>query len=273
MPRGHTIVHTILKNAALCSASGIALVALATPGIAVAQAVDAEDIGTSTTNADGTDKAEEGSIVVTGSRIRRDEFSVAEPITVINRQEITQAGFASVADALQSNAITQGAAQINNYYGGYVTDGGTGANTLGLRGLGPNRTLILLNGRRLAPGGTRGSVVAADLNVLPSAILDRIEVLKAGASSVYGSDAVAGVVNIITDQSLRGFRLSAQANVPEVGAGEEYRISGTFGVQADRLSIIGSLEYYKRSQLSVGDLDWASCPIGGFLAGEGSAFG
>lgn len=214
-----------------------------------------------------------GQIVVTGSRIRRDEFSVAEPLTVIGRDEITQAGFASAADALQSAAVTQGASQINNAYGGFVTDGGTGANTLGLRGLGPARTLILLNGRRLAPGGTRGSLVAADLNVLPNAIIDRIEVLKAGASSVYGSDAVAGVVNIITDQALTGLQLDLQTNVPQVGAGIDRRASASFGVTTDRLSIIGSVEYRKREALARNDVSFFDCPIGGFLNGEGSEFG
>ncbi|WP_235525125.1 MULTISPECIES: TonB-dependent receptor plug domain-containing protein [unclassified Sphingomonas] len=212
-------------------------------------------------------------IVVTGSRIRRDEYSVAEPITVVGRDEITQAGFASIADALQSNAIAQGASQINSAYGGFVTDGGGGANTLGLRGLGPNRTLILLNGRRLAPGGTRGSLLAADLNVLPNAIVERIEVLKAGASSVYGSDAVAGVVNIITDQKLNGLQLNFQVNVPEVGAGIDRRGSASFGFNNDRLSIIGSAEYRKRDTLSRNDVPFFGCPIGGFLNGEGSAFG
>jgi iron complex outermembrane receptor protein len=214
-----------------------------------------------------------GDITVTGSRIRRDEFSTTEPITVIGKDEITQAGFNSVTDALQSNAITQGTSQINNAYGGYVTDGGTGANSLGLRGLGANRTLILLNGRRLAPGGSRGSLLSPDLNVLPTAIVDRVEVLKSGASSVYGSDAVAGVVNIITDQKLRGLRLDAQINVPEVGAGVDRRIAATFGVDADRLSVIGSVEYRQRSQLSLRDSKFFSCPIGGFLNGQGTAFG
>lgn len=212
-------------------------------------------------------------ITVTGSRIRRDEYSTTEPITVIGKDEITQAGFNSAADALQSTAVTQGTSQINNAYGGFVTDGGTGANTLGLRGLGPARTLVLLNGRRLAPGGSRGSLLAADLNVLPTAILDRIEILKAGASSVYGSDAIAGVVNIITDQKLRGLRLDFQTNVPEVGAGIDRRAAATFGVQADRLSLIGSVEYRKRNTLSRNDQPFFSCPIGGFLSGEGTAFG
>ena len=224
-------------------------------------------------NAD-TSARDSDAIVVTGSRIRRpDEFSATEPLTVITSQEITQAGFNSATDALQSNAVTQGTGQINNAYGGFVTDGGTGANTLGLRGLGPARTLILLNGRRLAPGGTRGSVLAADLNVLPTSIVERIEVLKAGASSIYGSDAIAGVVNIITDQQLEGLRLEGQINVPEVGAGVDYRGSASFGFHADRLSVIGSVEYRKRNKLARNDVDFTRCPIGGFLTGEGTEFG
>ena len=212
-------------------------------------------------------------IVVTGSRIRRDEFTTAEPLTVITGQEITQAGFNSAGDALQSNAVTQGAGQINNYYSGFVVDGGTGANTLGLRNLGPARTLILLNGRRLSPAGTRGSVLAADLNVLPTAIIDRIEILKAGASSVYGSDAIAGVVNIITDKKLRGLSIEAQVNIPQIGAGLDRRIAATYGFGTDRLNVIGSIEYRKREGIRLNDVDFTRCPIGGFLDGEGSDFG
>lgn len=103
--------------------------------------------------------AEEGTILVTGSRIRRDTFSSIEPITLITSEEITQSGFNSATDALQSLEVTAGAGQINNFFAGFVTAGGTGANTLGLRNLGPARTLVLLNGRRVAPAGTRGSVL------------------------------------------------------------------------------------------------------------------
>ena len=224
-------------------------------------------------NADGTNAAESGEIVVTGSRIRRDTFSTIEPITVIGKEEITQSGFNSAADALQSAEVTAGAGQINNFFGGFVTAGGTGANTLGLRNLGPARTLILLNGRRIAPAGTRGNVLAADLNVLPTAIVERIEVLKSGASSVYGSDAVAGVVNIITTPKLRGLTIDAQVNVPEIGNGIDKRISATFGFGNDRLNVIGSVEYRKRQAIARNDVDFTRCPVGGAIDGEGSAFG
>jgi len=212
-------------------------------------------------------------IVVTGSRIRRDTFSTIEPITVVTAEEITQGGFNSAADVLQSQVVTAGAGQINNFYGGFVTAGGTGANTLGLRNLGPARTLVLLNGRRLAPAGTRGNVLAADLNVLPTAIVERIEVLKAGASSIYGSDAVAGVVNIMTDKKVRGVTLDAQINVPEVGAGVDRRIATTFGFGDDRLNVLGSFEYRKRDALRLSDRDFTSCPIPGFKLDESSPLG
>lgn len=265
------------RRCALFASAGVAALALASPAIAQdageTPVERATPVDRSAQGAENVDTPAADTIVVTGSRIRRDEFTTAEPITVITAEEVTQAGFNSITDALQSSAVTQGAGQINNFYGGFVTDGGTGANTLGLRGLGPARTLVLLNGRRLAPGGTRGSVVSADLNVLPTAIIDRIEVLKAGASSVYGSDAVAGVVNIITDQSLSGLNLDMQVNVPEVGDGVDRRIAASFGVQADRLNVIGSVEYRKRDLLSRNDVRFFDCPVGGFLDGEGSPFG
>lgn len=267
---------------ALLASVGLAALAFGAPAYAqdASAPVDCPD-----TNDDGVcDTAEQlsnadttgetpGAIVVTGSRIRRDEYSTIEPITVVTAEEITQSGFNSATDALQSAEVTAGSGQINNFYGGFVTAGGTGANTLGLRNLGPARTLILLNGRRLAPAGTRGNTLAADLNVLPTAIVERIEVLKAGASSVYGSDAVAGVVNIITDDQLRGLTLEAQVNVPEVGAGIDRRLAATFGFEADRLNVIGSVEYRKRNALRRNDVDFTSCPVGGALDGEGTEFG
>lgn len=212
-------------------------------------------------------------IVVTGSLIRRDNFSSTEPMLIIGKDEMTSAGFSSVSDALQSASVTQGSAQINNYYGGYVVDGGTGVNTIGLRGLGPTRTLVLLNGHRLSPAGTRGSVGSVDLNSIPASIVKRIEVLKAGASSIYGSDAVAGVINILTDEDLKGVVLEAQTNVPQIGSGTASRISGSFGAHGDRWRLIGSVDYYHRDRITVADSKFANCPIGGYLTGEGTAMG
>src|SRR5512138_2750678 len=133
--------------------------------------------------ADPADSQEEiKEVVVVGSHIRRDTFNSPSPIQVITREETTQAGFTGLTDALQGTGVSTGASQINNAYGGFVTDGGPGANTISLRNLGEGRTLVLINGRRLAPAGTRGGVSSVDLNVLPSAIVERVEVLRDGAS-------------------------------------------------------------------------------------------
>lgn len=198
-------------------------------------------------------------ITVTGSRIVRDNFNSASPVQVITREETLLSGFSSTTAALQSTGVTAGSSQINNAFGGFVTNGGPGANTLSLRGLGATRTLVLLNGRRVAPAGSRGSVGSADLNVLPSSVVDRVEILKDGASSIYGSDAVAGVVNIITRKNIEGVTLEAQYNAPENGGGEETRLSATMGYTGERGFISGSFEAYDRNAITWGDRDWMKC--------------
>ncbi|MBA4762926.1 TonB-dependent receptor [Sphingomonas sp.] len=256
----------------LLAATALASASFAVPQVALAQTTPAPAPTTAQDEAEEEESATT-EVTVTGSRIRRDTFSTVEPITVVTKQEITQSGFASATDALQSAEVTAGAGQINNFYGGFVTAGGTGANTLGLRNLGPARTLVLLNGRRIAPAGTRGNVLSADLNVLPTSIIERIEVLKAGASSVYGSDAIAGVVNIITDTTTRGLTLEAQVNVPEVGAGVDRRISATFGFESGPLNVIGSVEYRQRDAMTLADRDFTKCPIPGFRLDADSPIG
>ena len=216
---------------------------------------------------------EDEGVVVVGSRIRRDRFNTADPVTIINRDAAVDAGFNSTAEVLQSVSVTGGTSQIGNQFGGFVVEGGGGVNTLGLRGLGPTRTLILLNGRRVAPAGTRGQVGAADLNVLPNAILDRIEVLNTGASSIYGSDAVAGVVNIVTLSKFNGLAVEAAVQAPEIGAGTTQRYSITAGTSGERFSILGSLELYDRNRITIGDQPWARCSTERIRDGAGGPVG
>ncbi|HJP68501.1 MAG TPA: TonB-dependent receptor plug domain-containing protein, partial [Sphingomicrobium sp.] len=212
-------------------------------------------------------------IVVVGSRIRRQNLDTPDPVKIFTRDAIVDAGFTSTAEALQSVGITGATPQITDEFSGLVVDGGPGVNTISLRGLGPTRTLVLLNGRRLSPAGTRGSVGAADLNVLPNAIVDRIEVLGTGASSVYGSDAVAGVVNIVTLKKFNGIALDADVSVPETLDGIEQRYALTAGASGDRWSIMGSVEYYRRARVTMGNLPWAQCPQQLFLSGPGTKKG
>ena len=198
-------------------------------------------------------------VVVTGSRIRRNQYNTADPVNIVSFDQATQAGFTSTAQVLQSAAVSNGTAQINNTYGGFVTAGGPGANTLSLRGFGTSRSLVLINGRRLAPSGSRGSVGSADLNTLPNIMVDRIEILNGGASSIYGSDAIAGVVNVITRNNFKGIMADAQINAPEIGAGRTERYGLLFGAQGDRFSITGSIEYSNREGVSYRDLAFARC--------------
>ncbi|MBK7617288.1 MAG: TonB-dependent receptor [Burkholderiales bacterium] len=208
----------------------------------------------STENADQPAQA----VVISGSRIKRDNYSSTAPLQILRNEDSAVAGFTSTAEVLQGTAVTGGQGQINNAYGGYVTDGGPGANTIGLRGFSPTRTLVLLNGRRLAPSGTRGSVGAADLNILPDSIVDRIEVLKDGASSIYGSDAVAGVVNIITKKNIDGIKADAKLTQTQ-GGGNEYTFALVGGFVSDRAHFSGSYEYSERTNLTLGDRDWTRC--------------
>lgn len=138
-------------------------------------------------------------VVVTGSRIKRDGYSSASPMDVISAESAVIEGIGDVGSLLQTTTIASGSAQVTSATSSaFVQEGGIGTSTISLRGLGAARTLVLLNGRRMGPSGVRGQVSSPDLNVLPIVAVDRIEVLKDGASTVYGSDAVAGVVNIIT---------------------------------------------------------------------------
>ena len=214
------------------------------------------------TNAQGATAASpQGGIVVTGSRIRRNNFNTPQNIDVITRDDAVLAGTRSTTDALQSATVTSGTSQISGSFLGFLSDNGTAANTVGLRGLGASRTLVLLNGRRLAPAGVGPQLVAADLNVLPTSIVQRIEVLREGASSIYGSDAISGVINIITDTSINGITVDAYADHPiYAGAGDTRRASITAGKTFSRGHITAAFEYRDDEGLTLGDRKDTSCP-------------
>jgi iron complex outermembrane receptor protein len=215
-----------------------------------------------TTDATG-EPVNTNAIVVTGSRIRRSNFSTPAPVNIITRDDQVLAGVGATGEALQNASVTSGTAQISNAFLGFLSEGGQGANTVGLRGLGSQRTLVLLNGRRLAPAGVGSQLVSADLNVLPTAVVQRIEVLREGASAIYGSDAIAGVVNIITDTAVDGITLDAYTNLPldlKGAAGRKYRGSITAGKTFSRGHILASFEYNQRNGARFKDNpDWR-CP-------------
>lgn len=235
----------------------LSLILLQTAAAQTAPAEKDKPAADTAQKADASSKLD--SVVISGSRIKRDSFSTPAPLQIIRADDATLAGFTSTAQILQGTAVTGGQGQINNAYGGFVTDGGPGANTVGLRGFAPTRSLILLNGRRMAPSGTRGSVGAADLNTLPSSIVDRIEVLKDGASSIYGSDAVAGVINIITKKDLTSINMDAAMSAPVDGGGNTYNFSVSGGHVTDRTRFLASYNYNQQASLTLGERDWTSC--------------
>ena len=223
--------------------------------------------------AQSTDSKSDQEVVVSGSRIKRDNYSTSAPVQIIRNEDSVLAGFTSTAEVLQGTAVTGGQSQYNNAFGGYVIDGGPGVNTLGLRGLSATRSLILLNGRRMSPSGTRGAVGATDLNTLPTSIVDRIEVLKDGSSSIYGSDAVTGVVNIITKNNLTGVTANLNQTATDLGGGNTTNFSLAGGFVGDRARFSGSYQYTDRKELTLGDRAFTSCPIDYTRTGPGAAWG
>ncbi len=228
----------------------------------VAQPVLAQDdTDTSDDSAEATsDEPSATPIIVTGSRIRRDEFSSAAPLTVVDPAIAVKSGMIDTASMVQGSPIAAGSSQVtaaisNNY----VTNGGTGTETISLRGLGAERTLVLLNGRRAGPAGTRGAVSAFDLNVLPQSIVKSVDILKDGASSIYGSDAVAGVVNLITKTDTNGIELDLFGSAPFQSGGETFNASATWGKTFDRGHILVSANYYRRNELARGDRKYLQC--------------
>ncbi|MDZ7684873.1 MAG: TonB-dependent receptor [Gammaproteobacteria bacterium] len=136
----------------------------------------------------------------------------------------------------------------------------SGAASVALRGLGAERTLLLVNGRRLAPSGVRGAPVAPDLNLIPSAMIDRIEILTDGASSIYGADAVAGVVNIMLRDNFEGMELNGFTSQPAESGGEESLVNVVGGTTGERGNFTVAAEYFERDHVMARErTDWNSC--------------
>ena len=176
-------------------------------------------------------------IQVTGSRISRVDVEGATPVTVISREDLERSGQLTVADVLRNTTF--------NSFGSYSErSGGTWQSQafVDMRGLGANRTLVLLNGKRMPQSGARGDG-AVNINALPAAAVERIEILTDGASAVYGSDAIGGVVNIILKSDFEGVNLTVGGANPKIDGGDERKISITGGQSNDKGSILFALEH------------------------------
>ena len=196
---------------------------------------------------------EEKAIVVTGSRIARPELESAAPVTTISSDTLTLSGNTGAGDIIQyiPALFSSVSSDLSATRGGAL--GGT---SLNLRDLGAVRTLVLVNGRRHVASSAGTAIV--DVETIPTALIDRVDVLTGGASSVYGSDAVSGVVNYILKRNLDGLVLDAQAGISERGDAGDYYMSGAYGNNfADGRGNISIAAQYNRSNaISYGDRDY-----------------
>ncbi|MEO5732810.1 MAG: TonB-dependent receptor [Rubrivivax sp.] len=181
-------------------------------------------------------------IQITGSRINltQDRISGVGPVTVIDAEAIERSGAITVETLLQRLPASAGTA--GNQTSAYWTGNGYGTTQVNLRGLGINRTLVLLNGRRVVYGGT-GANSAVDLNMIPVALIERVEVLKDGASAIYGADAVAGVVNIITKRPFSGGEASVRYGQTSRNDGEETAVDLLYGIRTATGSLTTAITY------------------------------
>lgn len=210
---------------------------------------------------DGADAQD--TILVTGSRIRRDSFTSTAPLQVISSEEIRDAGLIDTAQILQQTTVAQGVQLDSTITSTFVTDGGPGANNISLRGLNADQTLVLINGRRFAPAGVEGAPALPDVNLIPSSMIQRIDILLDGASSVYGSDAVAGVVNVILRDDFDGLQVDGFVSVPEESGGGSQRWNVLMGDSNERSNFVFAVEYFHQDELNVNDRDYNLDPDSG----------
>ncbi|MDR6964545.1 TonB-dependent receptor plug domain-containing protein [Shewanella putrefaciens] len=231
----------MIKRTKVASAINVAIVTSISAGTFVASNSFA---------AEETAKVER--IEVTGSRIQRQDMETASPVTVIDAAAIKAEGFTSVDQMLQVQTSMAGAA-----VGSSTNNGADGVAQVDLRGMGSQRTLVLLNGRRMVNSGS-GADSSVDLNSIPVAMIARVEILKDGASAVYGSDAIAGVVNIITKKDFEGFQLDFNGSGTDKGDGRNGDVSALYGFNTDGGNYTFGAAFSDRRDVIQADRDWTA---------------
>lgn len=238
----------MIKRTKVASAINLAIVTSITTGVFVTSSAFA---------AEETAKVER--IEVTGSRIQRQDMETASPVTVIDAAAIKAEGFTSVDQMLQVQTSMAGAA-----VGSSTNNGADGVAQVDLRGMGSQRTLVLLNGRRMVNSGS-GADSSVDLNSIPVAMIARVEILKDGASAVYGSDAIAGVVNIITKKDFEGFQFDFNGSGTDKGDGESGDVSALYGFNTDGGNYTFGAAYSDRRGVIQSDRDWTEPGASSFI--------
>ena len=209
------------------------------------------------------DVEEQSTITVTGSRIKTTDLEGPKPITVITREDIELSGFQTAADVLRTTTF--------NSFGSFRERSGSSGGQAALanfRGLGASRTAVLVNGRRL-PGSPLFGTSAANLNSLPISAIERVDILQGGASSIYGADAIAGVINIILRDDYEGAEIQIGAARPRRDGGDEESGSFVIGGSSDRGNYVFAAEFFRRNPVFDRDRDYS----GVIVRSPGGPFG
>ena len=214
-----------------------AVAAVGVAGTAFAQ-------NTTTTQNDQNQPQTLQTIVVTGSHIRRVDLETSNPVVAVTAQQIQQTGKLTLGDVVQQLPVITGGIETPNVNNG----GGSGQTLVGLRGLGSSRTLVLIDGQR---------VIQNDLNSIPASAVERIEVLTDGASAVYGSDAIGGVINIILKSNYQGAQFQANYGISDKSDAARQGASFTFGQTSDKGSILAGVDYNKFDPLYQAQRDFS----------------
>ncbi len=249
----------------VCATSVFASIAM--PAAAQTAPADPAATASAQTAEDAPAAAQGADIVITGSRLVRNGAQAPTPVTAVTTQDLVQTAPSNIADALNKLPVFSASSNQNT---GATSGAGFAAkgNYLNLRGLGPQRLLTLLDGSRVAPTTNTNAV---DVNLLPQLLVSRVDVVTGGASAVYGSDAVTGVVNYVLDDRFKGLKTVAQTGVSTYGDDFSYRIgaAGGFAI-GDRIHVIGSYERYQSDGVgSLNDRPWATPDVA--LTGAGTA--
>ena len=211
------------------------------------------------------EESEVEEVVVTGSRIATSEFTGAQPVVVIDQESIARTAELTISDVIREIPINVAG---SDYERSGSSAGGT--SEVSLRGIGSARTLVLIDGKRV-PGNPKTGGTIANLNILPTAALERVEILTDGASAVYGSDAIGGVVNLITKKDYDGITISATTSSPDLPGGEEESFSIVGGFSNEDSRVLWTYEHQQRDIIYMTDREYTAgrAPTDGDL---GSAF-
>lgn len=246
------------KAAALAVASGLFTLAIAAPAAAQSSA-----------SAQSTPKGageEIDEIIVTGSRIITDNVRSPTPITSVDIEEIAKTTPSDIADALNKLPEILGSRTPRNQGNGSSNNGG---NVLSLRNFGVSRTLVLLDGHRVPPSNQDGTV---NIDILPQMLVSRVDIVTGGASAIYGSDAVAGVVNYILDKDYTGFKFKADTGISKYGDGEEVQLGAAWGTDLfdGRGHFETSARYRAQAMIPISDRPYGENGQAWLLTGNGS---